>query len=118
MFFSEKRRGIIKKITVEIEYPNGGVKKSRAYNPQRDNIEGIFWSDRMINEVLAPYYDNQNAKHDTFEVMEMWDPLHNNWDERPTMLLKGINDKIIPACTLHRDADDFEDLLTLDRIFV
>lgn len=115
--FSEKPRGVIKKVTIEIEYPNG-VKKTRSYNPLRDNIEGIFWSDRMVNDMLAPYCDNQEEGPDMFSVMDMWNPMDVDWDHRPAMLVKGINNKVLPVCNLYKDRDPMEEMVLLDRMFV
>lgn len=115
--FSEKQRGVVKKVTIEIEYPNG-AKKIRSYNPQRDNIEGLFWSDRMVNDMLAPYYERQKLGHDMFQIMEMWDPIQAEWDHRPAMLVKGVNDRVLPVCNLYKDRDTIEEMIMLDRLIV
>lgn len=48
-----EKRALIKSILINVEYPNG-TNKSFAVDPT--NIEAIFWSDRSVSAMLAPFY--------------------------------------------------------------
>ncbi|HHX8542271.1 hypothetical protein [Vibrio diabolicus] len=100
--FSGLERGIVKKVIIEVEYPNG-ESKNLEIDPQKDDVEAIFWSDKSVLEILAPYYKKVRYGLSNSDIEEMWNPKKRNWEERPTLLLKGGPTWTIPTCCYKPD---------------
>lgn len=68
-------RGEIKKITLDIEYPDGTTKEL-VMDPVKEGIEGIAWNKKILKTV----YDSDLS---CGKFPEIWDA--EDWKDRPTL---------------------------------
>ncbi len=73
-------RGIVKKITFEIEYPDGSTKES-ILKDEAKNLSAIILSDEMVLE----------------KDISSWKVSHD-WKDNPTMLLVYKDGRSTPHC--------------------
>lgn len=103
---SAQERGVVKFVTLDVEYPNGATKKV-VVDVAATGVEAIVWSDQAVQRILAPYYDSdevrQRSPHSSASIKKMWEPDVEGWEDRPTVLLKGALTWTIPTCCLRAD---------------
>ncbi|MCP4219564.1 MAG: hypothetical protein GY765_33325, partial [bacterium] len=58
-----EKRGKVTGVIVEISYPDGTT-KTITVDPKK--TEAIFWSERAVKKIFAPFYDSKGY----FEVVE------------------------------------------------
>lgn len=61
----QQQRPQVTGVTLHLAYPNGST-KTITIDPKR--VEAIFWSERAVKEILAPFYE-QNEKVTTHEEL-------------------------------------------------
>lgn len=54
-------------VTLHITSPSG---QSRTITLDPRRVEGLFWSDRAVNEILAPFYDTIEKKTTKTELVD------------------------------------------------
>ncbi|ELB2090553.1 hypothetical protein QNZ96_004568 [Vibrio parahaemolyticus] len=104
-------RAKINKITLDIEYSDGQTKEVYI---DPNEYEAIFWSDRAVEEILAPFYkepkivpeedrqmfrDKLNCDYEVITpdvVLEMWNAPHGDKDtsDQAAVIKKSV--KCIP----------------------
>lgn len=47
-------------VTIDLVYPDG---KARTITIDPNQVEAIFWSERAVKEILAPYYEKQQPEY-------------------------------------------------------
>ena len=70
-------------VTINVEMPNG---QSKIITIDPTRVEAIFWTDRAVNEILAPFYDKIDKKVSKETIIE-------RFGEQAEQLMKNFDNE-------------------------
>lgn len=71
MFDKSKKRVKVTGVTLNLLYPNG---ESRTVTLDPRHTEAIFWSERAVMEILAPFYEKESSVLTPEKIVESFGP--------------------------------------------
>ena len=97
-------RGTVKRITLEILYPNGQLKNVVIENSSAElfgTFSMIAMDDHAVNNFLVP---NQNILSNKRQepILDLWNKVEKGGYWRPAILVVNTKGEVVPKCGGHK----------------